>query len=701
MSKDKLEFIGMAVLLVIVLAVSPIFLWVPNLLIGGDVMTPLNVESTYKFLTQWQPQSDGVYFSINYIPFLLTTQIGQIFSLNPYQYGNFLEAFLRIVGGAGIFLICYNIKSNKNIGAYVVPVAFYLYSPVLFNAWHYNFIYSFLPLALYFLNRIFVDLDFKFKYVLSLAIIMYFCSLELPNPKYLFYLFVLVFVILINQYRAIFEKISSILICGSLFLLATAAIWVPLLFFVFNYNPIDYGVEIKAGYKSIGLMMNYGTDTLDRIIKLHNDNIFLNREYAGLYNKFDIFNVCISLGIVIIIYRILKSDFNPRLKRYSSIYLQLFLIFFLLSLGPNFPVGILYEALVTKVTYLAFLRTTAGALFVVSIIFSVLLYIACDSFKSWKKYTITVVFLLSIVSYPILIGWYYSNFNGVNEYTDNSRGYVIPSEYFEIDKILNEGGANKDDRVLYASGSESYINTDWGFFGPFIYNFISQFSFTGYDKYLKDGMQPKYKYILKDKSIIGAIATKVPEFSTKIFSGDYIELYKIHESDWVPRFYIAKSFIQGNIYDLYKHQIQSVMKSHSVITSGEFKNINIDCNITNVDDFFVFGIYKVRSNCKSNFGLVFTDNFHRLWYLFNQDASIPQVILSFLKLNTLKQQEHLKVFGSINLWIVQNPESDAVSSNDRTVTLVFLPQLIYIFTVFISIVSMLILLLLSIRDSRC
>ncbi len=508
-------------------------------------MVPLGVDGLEKFLLQWVPIGNGQYYSNSIYPLYFLYKIFEFFNLDIYQSASVILFILGIIATTGIYKLCILFSESENYYVYLVPIVFYVTSPALLNGWHYNFIYAFSPWFIFFIFKTLIQKEIKIQDLLGISLVFFFCSLDLPNPKYVFHIHTIALLILIG---GIYFKIIDLTffkrnwIKFLTYILLMSYIVFPTIYFTTQYTPEKYGVQVKAGYESSGEMMNKGTDTIDRVLKLHHDKIFLNTKDSATYKS----NILVSIAgfayIFIIILSLILIKFNKKdSRKYYFILLGLLLIYIFFSTGPNAPLGFIYEYGVTNYHLLAFLRTTGGAVFYLSLIYALLFFIiVANSQKHKIKYTVIFLCINSITSYPFFNGEVYKNFNG-NEYGNSEEiGYKIPEVYFRVKKTLDS--LQIDAKIYYLNSDLKYLNTKWGFFGPVIYNFIYKHTNISFNKVNGGLAAHNVGFIYKDNSLFGR---KQEEFikSKSIINDEFITISRTSRNDFLPHIYIPTQLL--------------------------------------------------------------------------------------------------------------------------------------------------------------
>ena len=624
-------------LVIIILAILPVLFTWGRLSIGGDVLIPFNSEGLEKYLYQWINLKNGQYFAINYYPFYFIYQLLEEFTGSVYIISSVLLFLLNMIGGFGIYRLAELFSKSSSRFTLLLPIVFYLLSPALLNAYHYIFVYSFAPWFIYFVFKSIKRKQLSLGDMIWLNLVFAFCSIDLPNPKYLFHLYFIAAVIYILSwfFQVIdFRIFRKIVMQFALSFVLSAYLLLPLANFVLNYDPVEYGVRVKKDYKDSGKMMNYGVDTLDRVYKLHQDSVFLNYLDAFKYTNNAFIHIGSYFFIFIIFLSLLFIHRKDSVDTRKEIIIWVLLLFYLFfAAGPNRPFGHFYEYMVTKFSLLAFLRTTAGAVFFISIFYALLLFFFVEHLRKFKTFT-TITLLLSIlfVGYPYINGQYYKNFNSINQFTDiEQRGYSIPNEYFQAREIIDYQKINA--RTFYPNSDLTYLNTEWGFFGPVIYNFLYRNYNVGYDRVFGSLENHNIGFIFSDSSLMNKVELEVKN-KVEAWKAGFLELSYIEQDDFLPRLYTATqvgSFDDSEINQP-KLDVAKITNPGRIVSFLDKKNIihypGLEVSQDVVLEYKMINPTKFRvraHNVEKKFILVLSEQFHKDWRLYPQAIRQPSL----------------------------------------------------------------------------
>ncbi len=521
----------------------PLLFSVGILHIGGDIIIPFDRHGVEIFCTQWIERNGGEYYPLHYYFYYAIFVVLDIITDDLYTKSSILILSLRCIGCYGMIRLTSLVNDEKTSWSTFSATLFYLFSPAYFNGHIYWAVYAFIPWLFFWVVKIFKQEEMLYIDVVILSIIAFGLCSDLPNPKYIFYAFIVyVTAHWINFNNKSFKSNLKRTFNFPFFLSlgATSYISVPIIMFLYNYNPVNYGVGIKDGYVNDpnANMMDFGWSTADRMFRLFNDGMPLQDPKAYLGNPLFIFSNLFFLSIIIV-YMIFKARNFDKLDK---LLICLLLVFLLLAVGPNLPLGIGYEYFISNYSVLAFLRTTAGAVFYLTVIYAILIsraikYFNCTILNS------TFIISLFLTSLPLLNGAYFKAFTPVNPYVPKSDyGLTIPKMFFELKDYID---SKRLDSLVYLPRSDpGYISTYWGYTGPTaIYTMLYKFSYVAQNKLAgADFASENVRYVFVDNSILdsGTPSRLDNHYETQVLSGnDFASFSLVSSNDFVPRIYTA------------------------------------------------------------------------------------------------------------------------------------------------------------------
>lgn len=650
-------------LFVVFLSLIPVFFTWGNLRIGGDVLIPFNHQGLEKFLHQWMNLQNGIYYYINYFPFYFFYQITDFFGLGVYKVSALLFFLLNLVAGFGVLKLSKLFYPKEKWFIYFLPTSFYLLSPALLNGWHYLYIYSFIPWFVYMIFKVVKKNEIRIADVLWLSLIFFFSSLDLPNPKYVFHLFFIALIIFIFAFFLKMIKLDFFIKNiwkFALFFLLSAYLFLPLGFFALNYSPTEYGVNLKDGYKATGEMMDFGSTTMSRMFRLHHDNINLSNENRAIYTSNPIIIISgFIFSLVVVLNLVVGKKKENQSRNFEIIILVLIAFYLFFACGPNPPFGFFYERIVTEISLFGFLRTTAGAVFYLSLFYSILLLAFIRKIKN--KRTIVITFLIItiiIIGYPFLKGDFYKNyFSHLNKKMNTEDyGFRIPDEYFEVKKNLDS--KKIDAKILHTRSNLSYVQTDWGYFGV-IYNFLYKNDQLGNIDIYSDYSKHNVRFLFTDNSIDAKEEIYFNKSNTKpIAKEGILEINEVVSNKFLPHLYVSKKniFTNGKIEDLpeiISRDGQQLSSAIFIENQNEKKEdvLNKIQNISEADNNQVLEFkkisptkYRIRiHNARNQFPLIFSESFHNGWHVY-----LAQVKESKINETTNKKLNNYKVLSGNN-----------------------------------------------------
>lgn len=657
LKKSNFQIGGM----IIVLSVIPLFFTWGKLAIGGDTMIPFDSLVLEKYLHQWIGTQNGQYFSINYYPLYFFYKLFEFLHLDIYLISSAALFLLNVSAGYGIYYLSKLFSVQRSVFTLAVPVFLYLFSPALLNGWHYLYIYSLIPWLAYFIFKVVRRNSIEFSDVAWMSGLVFFYTLDLPNPKYLFHLFVVTTTVLILSHLLkiinfdFFKKNIWKLI---LFILSLVYLVVPLAYFSFHYSPEAYGIHIKSGYKDKGEMMDAGSATMDKMFRLHHNGLNLNYEERLSYLTSDVITVFEYLFIFLIVGSLLFRERMGKRAKYVPIFFVVILEFLFLAAGPNPPFGSLYQAMVERFSFLAFLRTTAGAVFFLSLFYSISLFVFLEALPSFYKKLITPIVLLAtvIVSYPLWNGEFYQNNTATNQFIiKGEQGVRIPSEYFDMKNVFDR--KKLDAKVLVSNIDASYMSTMWGYFGPPIYHFLFKSSIITPDKIYSSISAHNVGFILADSSTIEKRQEEYEESGIgfrEVTEKGFLTLLAVPENRFLPHVYIPERSIlsRKNIDQLRNIVTESAAGLNSAIfflSQVKEKEALLNGLLSQPEKRATLEFkkvsqtkYRVRIHGGTGkFPLVFSEGFHDGWklYVMGMPDSAKRTEVDFSKYKILNGNE--------------------------------------------------------------
>ena len=657
MKKIFRRYFLLNVIWITALSLIPVYYTRGRLAVGGDVLIFFSSKGLSKYLYQWIPYHNGLPYPINYYPLYFLYKIAENFRWDPYQVSVIVLFFLSMLAGLGIYklvkLIC-----GKDGLFMLVPITFYILSPALLNGWHYMYIYSTSPWFIYFVFKVLKARQIHLTDIIFMNVVIFVSSMDLPNPKYLFFMFIIMFTIIF--FGILFRLINLQLIARNwwkavLFFLLSAYIYLPLGYFYTQFSGV---IGTKQGYKAEGRMPDYGYSTVDRMVLLHNKGVNINTVEEAIYKSNPVITLLSYTFIFLIIINLIftKTKRDEEMFRYELIFFILILIFLFFAVGPNPPLGFIYEYIVTNYQMFAFLRTTAGAVFFLSIFYAVLLGTFVNKIEKHQKLIIiALLVVIGFVNYPYVHGEYFKNFNHVNEYTDRQEyGFKIPQIYF--DTVYSIEDQKLDAKYLHTRSNVSYLGTRWGYFGPSIYLFLYDNHNVGYSEIYSNLVNHNIGYIFTDNSSVDTGKRFKYKSAGAIVDKSPIVIDKVARDEFLPHFFTPKDIILTDraVDDIYQiidqptYNLRSAIfiNNKDVIPPPGSQNLKLqeimpkETTDNPVLEFMKIDPTKYRimvHNATKDFLLVFSETFNKGWkaYLTKSDTSSKFKVQSS-KLNDYK-----------------------------------------------------------------
>ncbi|TAL73530.1 MAG: hypothetical protein EPN88_04430, partial [Bacteroidetes bacterium] len=439
----------------------------------------------------------------------------------------------------------------------------------------------------------------------------------------------------------------------------SAYIYLPLAHF---YTQITAVIPVKSGYKTTGRMPDFGYATINQMVELHHKGININKPEADRYNADPLVTILSFSFIFLIIVNLIMKEENKLFRKYELILFILIIIFLFFAAGPNPPFGFIYEYMVTNFVVFAFLRTTAGAVFYMSIFYAVSLGLLAQKIDKYQKsFIILLMGITGIVNYPYINGEYFKNVNYVNQYTDRQEhGFKIPQAYFDIAGPIDD--QKLDARYLHPRSNLNYMGTRWGYFGPSIYFFLYDNHNVSYDKIYTNLTNHNVGYVLTDNSSVDVGKRFKYKVARTIVDNSPIVIEKVDRSEFLPHFYTPEDIIVTDkaIDDVYQildqpnYNLRSAlfMNNKNIIHIPGSQNLKLQEKMPKeikdnpVLEFKRIDYTKYRivvHHATKDFLMVFSDTFHKGWkaYITNADlkSQNSKPLLKTQSLNNYKMLE--------------------------------------------------------------
>lgn len=626
------------VLALVLTIVSPLFYSWGRFLFGGDTIQPFDSSSLQKYLYQWVGVGNGQYFSLSYFPIFCLYRLFEFFHLSALLSSYAILLGINIISAIGVYKLIKLVYQPKNDYLLVFPIIFYLLSPARLNGWNYMITYAFIPIFVYFVFKIVIKKNIGYLDIILMNVAIAFSSLDLPNPKYLFHLYLIFFVVMgMGLIVGLIDRkfIRNNIMKAILFFALSAYIILPQAYFAKNYSPTQYGVHTQDGYQDEGQMMDFGIATIDKMFLLHHDNINLDLAQKESYSNKRVTYIAGAFFILLIIYGCFL-DKPKKIMMTESVVLSLICIYLYFAIGSNPPTGGWYEYFVANFALLAFLRTTVGAVFYLSLFYSVLLFGVLVYVKK-NRALITALLIVALVvsSYPIILGQTYLNRNpsGDEEIATNSHGVDIPQGYFDVAAALSE--KKLDAKVLNLKSDLSYISNNWGYFGISPYSYL-QNNNIGYKDIITDYSKHNVAFLYDDKSIKTATNVKyqTSDGGDKILSKDFIDVYSVDRANFLPHIYVPTQSIVADGYpqDVSGIIDQNQLKARSAVflkSQNEGEDSALAKLVAEIKNAPVIEYRKVNPtkyvltihNARGVFPVIFSEAYNRNWNIYSRRIS--------------------------------------------------------------------------------
>lgn len=513
----------------------------PNALIYGDVIFPLSADAISRFMSTWSMTvGNGGYFVLNNAAWLIPYRILGGLGLDHAASTAMFIFLLNLCAGTGVYAFCRSGPGNPRPMAVAAAATLAVFSPALLNGGYVYLPFFIFPWFAFFAHRLLSSPQMRFGAVAGVAVTAFLAATDLPNPKYMFHFFVAygAFACVALLSRPTASALLNIVVKSVLVL--TCCLWfiLPNIQFLQHYNTNRYDVKVKQGYKDTGIMMDYGTATVDKMVTMHHDGLNVDHEVKENYlgNSTVIF-LGFAPFFIVLLFLLMK---NNNLSETNISILILTIAYLCFSIGPNPPFGYAYTKVVSSIPPLAFLRTTAGAVFFLSFCYSIFIFwMLNDTFGTDKKhlaYAAATICIVFVISYPIVQGKFFRNPS--RHAMQPEIGTHIPEEYFNVKPFVD----NKKiiSKYLY-SGLLGYISTDWGYFGPFFGNFLYDVYFIDRANVFSQPQRHNVGYVFQDDSTNNSTPSRVLDTYPAILQDNWLTVRTLFPDRFMPRIHVPEA----------------------------------------------------------------------------------------------------------------------------------------------------------------
>ncbi len=618
------------IVVILILSFIPVVLTWGRVVVGGDTTIPFDSAAISKFLYQWIGVQNGSYFSVNFYPLYFFYKIAEILGLSFYQISSLLLFVLSLVAGLGVYRLTRLYFKSGNYFDFIFPIAFYMMSPALLNSWHYLYIYSFSPWFIYLLVSFVKKKEINTVGIIFLNIIIFCASMDLPNPKYIFFLLLSAITIAIISYITKLVDIKflvKVIWAIGISLLLSAYLILPLANFALRYTPSNYGVTVNPGNQGTDSMLDSGSATINKMFAVHHSGVNINKDERDAYLKNPLITLTGYVYLFVIIadiFRAKKNKGNRLLTSHKLIFLALIVLFLILSTGPNPPFGYFYMLIVTKVKPLAFLRTTAGAVFFLGLFYSVYIFIFLQTLKKYKNLIQAILIIAVLVTgYPLINGDFFENNTNINQFASkDTKGFKLASDYFGVSPLINN--QKVDSKTYYPGMDSSYIYTNWGYFGPMFYTFAYNTSPISDNMIIYNRDYHNIGLTFLDLTAVQSTTTQRYFKRQPIYDGKIVKLFQTSQSNFLPHFYTPK--IVSSNYLGPKQNEESSPSLPFNVRSAVYPN-KTNLRTVEIQDLPHLEFKKINPtkyrivvhDAFTSFPLIFSESFNSGWNIFVTD----------------------------------------------------------------------------------
>ena len=159
-----------------------------------DNLIPFYSEPLERYFYQWLDVRNGIYVSVNFALMYVFYWLSDFLTADIYLKGTLLLVAIRTISAWGIYKLIKMIYGAELGFKETLAIVFYLISPAYYNGHIYWIIFACIPWFFYFVVKIIKNREITYFDILAINVVIFCSTMDLPNPKYLFYLCVILFV---------------------------------------------------------------------------------------------------------------------------------------------------------------------------------------------------------------------------------------------------------------------------------------------------------------------------------------------------------------------------------------------------------------------------------------------------------------------------------------------------------------------------
>jgi hypothetical protein len=709
-------------------SIAPLLYTVGSLGIAYDTFLPFDPANSFRLTYQWLDRQNGQYVMNVYSVWTGTLWILQKIGGSIYNAGFLLQFFIYFLSAIGIYKL-FRLFGKKKVFGVLAGLSF-IFSPFQLDFIQYELLIIAIVWLTYFLFKFLKNKRMSFTDPIIMSLLLSLIT-DLPNPKYHFLLFILFGIALITSlglkiitWASIKKNLPHIFF----FLMLSAYIVIPFLYYGYSINKnSSLTINTRKNYGETGPALDYGVATIDKMVQLFHAPNLTDKSIKILSEPW----VIIAYYLLPIFVLFIAPYFIYKKKgdywNYFAVMHLMALLFIFLSKGTNPPFGFIYDSILSLKIF-SFMRTTAGVIIFAAVFYAVLFGYVSERLYEVKKYFLALsMFVLIGSSIPFINGNYYET-KLSNYKAEKSYGIQIPDDYLFARNVMNTYPS--DQKIEVVPGTDGYANTVWGYYGFVFYPWLFKQPVVSIDRSNVNNLlmlKVNTGFILHDKTLIPQldVNTKLYSQYEKIYSSDYVDIYKVPDGQQNSIFTVARHTILSDIVppsyakDTYKKESLFYYSPAIPATTQLLLPRAVDGQALSSIQYKEFSPtkYKVKLiGVRSVIPLIFFETFNDNWRLsldsiepaenpsyvesFDQHAVINNSLAPRSSISTLFSSavnDHLTVNKLFNSWIISPSELCSKMKNcryrngeayDIELTAEFFPQILVNISYLISAVGL-------------
>lgn len=587
-----------------------------NYYFGGDLVYPINPQNSFiKSLYLWEGQNGGGSF-FKYV-LILWQGFFYVLSLVQIPIDIVIKIFITTIYFLG-FIFSYLFYrtlfkdsqwGTKNLA--LIFALFFLLNPAAILVVVGTLELYAVPICAYFLVK-YLDTK-KILYIIPFSFflnISFFPGLPQAKPLVVFIIAIFFIIIIYTLVRNL--KIKSLIL---------PLIFLTVITFLLNAFVLIPYINDMFGDKSLYQYFTSSVITYNGDADLYSAAIpfttrFYNSNLVDKYSDLGHFLAnpfFISWTFFVLLLSLSSVFFTQDKKEKKLIYISLFafLVFIFIAKGANPPFGEIYRWSLSHIPIAKLFRTSSTSIIGAVVFYIFLLTISIYFISRKWKVILPIIVILNIIMLPGI----YLGYKVKNVYVTYQKGIIIPNEYFEMGKILDN--LKKEGKVLVLPLNDGYIGKNWGYTGQALTPWITKKSVissvlptTGnldartFDELCSFTSLYNIRYFLQEKDTRGAEIKKDINFQGKyLMENNYFKLQETNETCFLPEFYSSENtiYFNGPVQNITNLSYLPIYNKNSIIFTPDYsikkvrdekqlinkvKNFVIETIPSNVDTYF-------------------------------------------------------------------------------------------------------------------